>query len=147
MQIYPHLDRDDTATASVQLSKAEWLSLRKWMATPDQFTSVKFTNGVYLDYRSNGWYVLHATNNYVACKKIRTAISILNKWHREYAANPQTPMPTPMPSKPVPMPQQAPVQAPSSDEPVRPILHHPRLSLPRGECALFTVGAARIVFN
>lgn len=84
MQFFPHLSNDETATATIRLNKDEMKALRNFMHTPDFHKNVGFPNGVRLYYRSKGWYRLEATNNLVACKKLRVAIAILRKFKRDY---------------------------------------------------------------
>jgi hypothetical protein len=86
MQIYQHLSRDDTASATVRLNRTEMAELRKFMHTPEFHQFVGFPNGVRLYYRSKGWYRLEATRDYRACDKIRAALAILRKFKREFQA-------------------------------------------------------------
>jgi hypothetical protein len=82
MKIYTHLDSDDTAYATLQMSAAEFTGIREYMHTPDQFDNVKFPNGVYLNKAGRGWYDLTTSNDFVARKKIETALVLIRKIDR-----------------------------------------------------------------
>lgn len=130
MKIYTaNLVNDDTATATIQMTKHEFAFMRKWMKTPTQFPSVKFLNGVYLNYRSNGWYRVDASNTYRAIGKIQIALSIIRKIAREYEATsahapavPVTHVPQPIVLVPV-------VQAPPPRTPI-PVHHRSKYKRP-----------------
>jgi hypothetical protein len=124
MKIYTaNLVNDDTATATIQMTKHEFAFMRKWMKTPAQFPSVKFINGVYLNYRSNGWYRVDASNTYRAIGKIQIALSIIRKIAREFEATQAMHAPaTPVPSLPVPLVTVPIVQAPPVRTPI-PVMH------------------------
>jgi hypothetical protein len=85
MQIYSHIENNETASVTVRLSREEALSLRQYMHTADG-ARVAFPHGVHLLYRSMGWYRLDASNSFRASEKLKLAISIVRKWHREFEA-------------------------------------------------------------
>lgn len=137
MKIYTsNLVNDDTAYATVQLTAAELKALRHTMHTPDQFNSVKFQHGVYLNYRSNGWYRLEATNTFRAIEKIRLALRVIEKFaHGGFStsvAHAHTPTEQPVPKTPV-RPPVTPIG--DEQEPVEPLKHSPR---PQQLAALLT---------
>jgi hypothetical protein len=82
MQIYKNLLNNETATVTLQLSAQEFKKIREYMHTPGQFHNVKFPNGVYLNPRGSGWYRLETSNNYLVCKKLETALVLINKIDR-----------------------------------------------------------------
>lgn len=84
MKIYAHLDNADTAYASVRLNKDEMLALRAFMHTEPFHTHVGFPRAVRLFYRSNGWYRLDALNNHSIIEKLKIAMAILRRFHKEY---------------------------------------------------------------
>lgn len=84
MQIYPHLENDETAFVSVRLNEDEASALREFMHVADKQRKVVFPHGVRLVYRSMGWYRLITSNRFRASEKLKLALSIVRKWHREY---------------------------------------------------------------
>ncbi len=84
MKIYAHLDNADTAYASVRLNRDEMLALRAFMHTEPFHQQVGFPRSVRLFYRSNGWYRLDALNNHNIIEKLKIAIAIMRRFHKEY---------------------------------------------------------------
>lgn len=82
MQIYKNLVNDETASVTLQLSAHEFKKIREYMHTPSQFHNVKFPNGVYLNPRGSGWYKLETSNDNLVCKKLETALVLINKIDR-----------------------------------------------------------------
>jgi hypothetical protein len=84
MNLFPHLQNDETAHVSIRLNKDEEMSLRLYMHVADKFQNVAFPHGVRLFYRSMGWYRLNTSNTYRASEKLKLGLSIIRKWYREY---------------------------------------------------------------
>jgi hypothetical protein len=85
MQLFPHLQNNDTAYVSVRLNKDEEMSLRLYMHVSDKFQNVAFPHGVRLFYRSMGWYRLDTSNTFRASEKLKLGISIIRRWYAEYS--------------------------------------------------------------
>lgn len=82
MQIYSNLKNDETASVTLQLSAAEFRGIREYMHTPPEFSSVRLTNGIYINKRGFGWYRLSASNEYLTCRKFETALTLIRKIDR-----------------------------------------------------------------
>jgi hypothetical protein len=134
MKIYTsRLKRDDTAEATIQMTKAEFQALRKYMGTPDEFAAVKLLHGVYVNYRGPGWYVVEASNTYRSVSKIEASLSLVRKFCREVLGHePLTPprgtpfVPAKVPPFPLPPAdeEQIPVTVPDDEKP--PTVHRQR---------------------
>lgn len=83
MQLFAHLENNDTATVTIRFNKDEEQALRQYMHTIDG-QQVSFPHGVRLFYRSMGWYRLDTSNTFRASEKLKLAISIIRKWYAEY---------------------------------------------------------------
>jgi hypothetical protein len=83
MKVFPHFDRDDTAYVTIHLSKDEHKSLAEWMHIPAGQT-IQFPHAVRLFKRGFGWYRLDANNLVRVIEKLKTALALINKWHREH---------------------------------------------------------------
>lgn len=85
MQLFPHLNNDDTAFTTVHLSKEEYADLRNWMHTDaNGLEHVTFPHGVKLYKRGFGWYRLDVTYPNRTVEKIKTAMTLIRKWSHDF---------------------------------------------------------------
>lgn len=83
MQHFPHFTKDETSYITIRLNKGEREHLRQWMHIPEG-SRVAFPHGVKLFYRAEGWYRLDVTNTHRAIEKLKTALALVRKWHRDF---------------------------------------------------------------
>lgn len=73
---------NETIHVTFRLSATEYLSLRKYMHTPDGL-DIGFPYGVHLVKRGYGWYRLLTTTELRGVEKITGAMKIIRRWRLE----------------------------------------------------------------